>query len=454
MFLVLPTGHDERVVRRFPFWTALILLVNVLVWGATLVRERNIERHGRSLILQAAQLAGRNPDFEVSEELARAIASDGRALWTFEHPQGARESGDRATLIELDERIIALQKSDVRTTNAFGRHHNGSYRALASLFTHASWLHVLFNLWFLWLTGAALEERWGRIFYPVFYLAGGLVAGLAQAQVSDIPAIGASGAIAALMGAFAVQLPLTKIRLLVAGLLPIPVAVRGEYGAIVPLLRIPPVSLTWLKLRVPAFVLLMLWGGLEVYNGVTNVSSGVGHWAHAGGFAFGVAVALVVRLFGVDEKISRSIDDQGGVVSPAALLEAARLTDAGRPGIAVLRLRKLLENPELNRFDVSLELLRAAEAAGSRADRCVAYANLIEHSARAGSTSSITFFEEAVAAGLEAELPWRARILVARELARASRAHEAHALLERIVAEAPESEGARQAATVRRVLVG
>jgi putative intracellular protease/amidase len=281
-----------------------------------------------------------------------------------------------------------------------------------------------------------------------------LVAGLAQAQVSDIPAIGASGAIAALMGAFAVQLPLTKIRILLVGLLPIPVAVRGEYGSIVPLLRIPPVSLTWLKLRVPAFVLLMLWGGLEVYNGVTNLASGVGHWAHAGGFAFGVAVALVVRLFGVDQKISRAIDDKGGVVSHAALLEAARLTDAGRPGIAILRLRKLLENPELNRFDVSLELLRAAEKAGSRADRCAAYANLIEHSARSGSTSAVSFFEEAVAAGLEAELPWRARIVVAHELARASRAHEANALLERIIAEAPESEGARQAATAHARLAG
>src|SRR6476646_10574901 len=153
--------------------------------------------------------------------------------------------------------------------------------ALASMFLHASWLHVLGNMLFLWIFGNNVEDVMGRVRFVVFYLAAGLVAASTQAWVplhyagaaaASVPNIGARGAIAGVLGAYFVLLPNARVVTLVFGILPVPV---------------------------PAMFFLAFWFVFQLWQGgfsITHPSSGggVAFAAHVGGFTFGV---LAVRLF-------------------------------------------------------------------------------------------------------------------------------------------------------------
>jgi len=150
---------------------------------------------------------------------------------------------------------------------------------LTSMFLHASWMHILFNMWFLWIFGRNLEESLGHFPYLVFYFTCGVAAALAQI-VSDfgstLPMVGASGAIAGVMGGYFVLYPRARVLMLVPFFF---------------------VFFLWL----PAWAVLGYWFVLQFLSGVGTAlvmsgrnAGGVAFWAHVGGFVAGV---LLVRLF-------------------------------------------------------------------------------------------------------------------------------------------------------------
>jgi membrane associated rhomboid family serine protease len=147
---------------------------------------------------------------------------------------------------------------------------------LSSMFMHASWSHIIGNMIFFWAFGPEIEDTMGRVRYAVFYLAGGIVSALAQVAVdpsSTIPGLGASGAIAAVMGAFLVTYPRDRIRT---------VLFFGWVGRVS---------------FVPAALLIGLWLFSQVINlgAVADVQEGgVAYMAHVGGAVFG---ALFAKLF-------------------------------------------------------------------------------------------------------------------------------------------------------------
>ncbi|MGH9230724.1 MAG: rhomboid family intramembrane serine protease [Acidimicrobiales bacterium] len=141
---------------------------------------------------------------------------------------------------------------------------------VTSMFLHGSLLHIGGNLLFLWIFGNNVEDRLGRLGFAAFYLAGGVIATLAHVAVSrdsTVPSIGASGAIAAVMGAYLVWFPNARVRTLVIILL----------------------------VNVPAKVVLVVWFVLQFF---TDPNERVAWVAHVGGFVFGVLVALMLRRFG------------------------------------------------------------------------------------------------------------------------------------------------------------
>lgn len=147
---------------------------------------------------------------------------------------------------------------------------------LTAMFMHASWSHIIGNMIFLWAFSPEIEDAMGRLRYLIFYLMGGLVAMLAQVLAnphSTVPNLGASGAIAAVMGAFLVTYPLDQIRTLLF----IFVFVRIRY--------IPA------ALLIGVWFLSQLWQAGEVAKVQTG---GVAYLAHIGGFLFG---AVTARLF-------------------------------------------------------------------------------------------------------------------------------------------------------------
>jgi len=147
---------------------------------------------------------------------------------------------------------------------------------LTAMFMHASWSHIIGNMIFLWAFGPEIEDVMGRWRYLVFYLVGGLVATLAQVAASPhstVPNLGASGAIAAVMGAFLITYPRDRIR----SILLIFVFVKIAF--------------------IPAALLIGFWFLTQLFNAgqvAQAQTGGVAYLAHIGGFIFGAATA---RLF-------------------------------------------------------------------------------------------------------------------------------------------------------------
>ncbi|HEX6868756.1 MAG TPA: rhomboid family intramembrane serine protease, partial [Candidatus Limnocylindrales bacterium] len=150
---------------------------------------------------------------------------------------------------------------------------------VTSQFLHGGWLHLLGNILFLWIFGNNIEDRLGRLAFLGFYLAGGIVAGLAQVAIdptSGIPTIGASGAIAATLGAYFVLFPRARITSLVF------------------------LGFFYQLIDVPAIVVLAFWFVLQVIDGIASLgmteAGGVAFFAHIGGFAAGALAAAVLRV--------------------------------------------------------------------------------------------------------------------------------------------------------------
>jgi membrane associated rhomboid family serine protease len=181
----------------------------------------------------------------------------------------------------LDRLIVDWGVVPARLTAAWG---NGDFLSadtatlITSQFLHGGWLHLLGNMLYLWIFGNNVEDRLGRAGFLVFYLVGGIVAALAQVAVdpaSDAPTIGASGAIAATLGAYLVLFPGARVTSLIF------------------------LGFFYQVLNIRAFWVLGFWFVLQLIDGVASLgvaqSGGVAFFAHIGGFILGVLVGIAVR---------------------------------------------------------------------------------------------------------------------------------------------------------------
>ena len=141
-----------------------------------------------------------------------------------------------------------------------------------SLFLHGGWLHLIGNMWYLWIFGDNVEDRMGSWRFLGFYLAAGFVAALLHSALmpdSPIPTVGASGAIAGVLGAYAMAFPRARVMTLI------------------------PIFFFFQVVAVPALVLLGIWFVYQFIAGTMSFGSGSGGvawWAHIAGFAFGFIV--------------------------------------------------------------------------------------------------------------------------------------------------------------------
>jgi len=150
---------------------------------------------------------------------------------------------------------------------------------MTSMFLHGGWVHLIGNMWFLWIFGDNIEDILGRGKYVAFYLLSGIAAGLAQYvtnPTSAIPMVGASGAIAGVMGAYMIKFPHSRIVTLL------------------------PLGFFITTTEIPAFVMMLIWFGMQFFSGVGSLSSGVDRggvafFAHIGGFIAGLVLILVMR---------------------------------------------------------------------------------------------------------------------------------------------------------------
>lgn len=163
-------------------------------------------------------------------------------------------------------------------------------RLVTSMFVHGGWLHILGNMLFLWVFGDNVEDSFGHVGYLIFYLIGGIGAGLGQVladPTSAVPAVGASGAIAAVLAAYLVLYP------------------RASVSTVIPIFIIP-----WI-VHIPAFVLMLFWFAIQVLSSnlfavtpAVGGSGGVAYMAHVVGFILGLILVFFFR--GKQKSIDRN----------------------------------------------------------------------------------------------------------------------------------------------------
>jgi membrane associated rhomboid family serine protease len=185
----------------------------------------------------------------------------------------------------LEEFIKTYGLVPARISLALAGRHYTLTQALVPLFTcmflHGGFLHIIGNMWFLWIFGANVEDRLGAFPYLAFYLFCGIGSGVSQALFSwgsRVPSIGASGAISGVLGAYIVFFPRSRILTLI------------------------PLFIIWFTARIPAGIFIGLWFLMQFLSGVSSLGAasagGVAWWAHVGGFLFGLLLAGATRSFG------------------------------------------------------------------------------------------------------------------------------------------------------------
>jgi membrane associated rhomboid family serine protease len=229
--------RDENQTQRTPFITMAIIAINVLVWIV-------FQRGGQ--------------DVAVANSVCNYGLIPGELTGMF-HP------GDPG--FQMGPGMVCLADPG----------HQFSH-LITSMFLHGSWMHLLGNMWFFWLFGNNIEDSMTRPRFVAFYLICGLTAALSQVAAnagSNIPMVGASGAISGVMGAYLILYPKVRVYTLV------------------------PLGFFLTTIALPAWVMLLYWAFLQLASGVVSLAGsdkigGVAFWAHLGGFTAGI---ILIKLF-------------------------------------------------------------------------------------------------------------------------------------------------------------
>lgn len=317
--MLIPIGHENQQVTRLPWVTIALLVANVAIFLLVLPIVDRQAADTRQRVQALLQYAMERPYLRLPTELARFVPAQ-------PPPAGlsAETIGDeQAHLDRLWSDLQSAAMGTVYRTYGYVPADPQPGPLFTSMFMHGGWFHLIGNMLFLWLAGGALEDRWGRIFFSILYLVSGVVAALTHAGMhpqSLVPLVGASGAIAGLMGAFLVRLATTRIRFFFWFYL-----FRGTFYA-------------------PAYVALPLWLLQQFAMARSGAAGGVAVWAHIGGFVFGAAVAILIRLTDLETKVlAPAIEKKTAWTASDRLAQALGKLDRGDTDGAITDLGGLLK---------------------------------------------------------------------------------------------------------------
>ena len=338
--MLLPLRHENMQGRRWPVVTIGLIALNVVIflgtyWPMNQQATQEVPVRRKILVLAAAR-----PELQINDEevnwWVNSVRSANAAAWEeFQKKNEAVASvsdaaglgGDTASHQEemngLVQELHDQEAASIRHRYAFYPARPTATSYVTANFLHAGFLHIIGNMWFLWLAGFILEDTWGRVIYPIFYLVAGAAAMVVHTWAnpgSYVATIGASGAVAGLMGAFLTRFPKMKIEMI------------WLFGFI-----------RSYRFKAAAYWLLPAWLLLEIlYGSAFGASSGVAHWAHVGGFVFGAAVGYGIRRSGLEQIAEGKIQEKIEWVSDPLLAEANEQLEQGKLDEAMVNLKKLL----------------------------------------------------------------------------------------------------------------
>ncbi|HKR83660.1 MAG TPA: rhomboid family intramembrane serine protease [Terriglobales bacterium] len=334
--MLIPIRHEGMHARRWPIITFALIGLNLICFLFSYPSIQSEEPRLGELKAHILLMAASHPELTLQPQ-AQQLVDDFKqrepAVWA-EAQNPNRDVADgfdaqmrlqddeaqlQSQLDSLTEQYLQLKSNSLTERYAFIPAHPKPISYLTANFLHGGWMHLIGNMWFLWLAGFVLEDVWGRPLYTVFYLISGAAALQLHAWTNSgsmVPTLGASGAVAALMGAFLVRYPKMKIEML---------WLFGFFRSY--------------RFKAPAYALLPLWLLMEVFYGTLfGTSSGVAHWAHVGGFVFGALSALGVQHSGLEQKANRGIEEELTLNSDAEIRQASDLIDQQQfePAISAL----------------------------------------------------------------------------------------------------------------------
>jgi membrane associated rhomboid family serine protease len=329
--MLLPIRHENMTARRWPVVTLTLIVLNTV---AFLLTHSTIERQAAQLGPVKAHilmLAASHPELKMPEDAQQLVTTfreHNPGLWKeLEHPNRELADGfdvrmrlmEDAEPLQAEMNSLAKQYTDLAGTAltekyAFVPAHPTRMSYITANFLHGGWLHLIGNMWFLWLAGFVLEDAWGRVLYSVVYVVAGVAALQVHAWVnagSLIPALGASGAVAALMGAFLVRFPKMRIEMMWLWMWMFRIRVH--------------------RFQAPAYALLPVWLLMEVFYGsLFGKTGGVAHWAHVGGFVFGAMAAGALHFTGLEHVANKAIEEQVTLNADPEIAQASELMDRGQ----------------------------------------------------------------------------------------------------------------------------
>jgi membrane associated rhomboid family serine protease len=371
--MIIPIAHEDQRGRRWPYVTIAIIALNVVVFLFTHTQMEAEQHQAAELQFHILALSAHYPDLQLPPEATDMVEAfkreHARLYGTLEAPNrrpldtwdaqllsGIWTDTDlHAQMASLTTQLDQIHHDSLAWNYAFHPYHPTAISYISANFLHGGWLHLIFNMWFLWLAGTVLEDAWGRVVYPIFYLVCGMLALAFHAGVfrgSFMPVVGASGAIAGLMGGFLARFPKTKIKL-----------------AWLFLFRI-------YKFSVPAYVLLPLWLVIQVFWGaMSGAEGGVAYWAHVGGFAFGALGAVLLRASGIERTLDQAIEAKVTWTADAPLVRATELLGENQAEAAVATLQQHVKDKP-DSIDGHMMLLKAQERQSDTAGQKETLANL------------------------------------------------------------------------------
>jgi membrane associated rhomboid family serine protease len=380
--MIIPLGHDQTEVRRLPWVTftlmGLCILVHLLVTFGPGISETDI---GKGLS-EAVEFWMTHPYLELPqrlhEEMLSGFPEEEFNTWRVILEQNAGPPPAAGVIAQQQIELNTLVEQSFAGLEELPLRKYGLVPArttILTLFTHmflhVGWLHLLGNLFFLYLTGPFIEDVWGRPLFLGFYLLAGLASGgLFALRYADltIPLVGASGAIAGCMGAFLIRYWHINIKFFYW----IGFFFRGTFKA-------------------PAWLMLPLWLLRELFAATMmdsldpgGRSGGTAFWAHVWGFLFGIGVALGIRFLRIEQRfIHHAIEAKTTVVNNAVVAEALEAQDAGKTDEALASLTSEVQRNPGN-AEAVLALWGLAVGASRATEAAPALQRLLREEVRAG----------------------------------------------------------------------
>ncbi|RKH55768.1 rhomboid family intramembrane serine protease [Corallococcus aberystwythensis] len=325
MFFLLPIGVDGATLDRRPWVSVSIAAACVVAFFITWVIPSNPGGVGEDDVRELIQETLEHPDLELPPGCTGLLSEHGKTL--LRRLKAKVEVEVEAPAGDVD--VEALQaRLDAHCESVLEAKDSGLLQLLGLvpargvmqwgwltyMFLHLGWMHLLGNMLFFYVVGLLLEDAWGRPLFAGFYGVGGLVAAVAHVVLdpsSQVLMVGASGAVAACMGAFCLRFATRKVR--VGYLIWFLKIWRGTFG-------------------VPGWLWAGLWFGNEVLNFVLwGNNTGVAVMAHIGGFGFGFVAASALRVTRLEERfVAPAIAArEGGWVADPRMLEAQTSLETG-----------------------------------------------------------------------------------------------------------------------------